>query len=222
MKIRIPELSLVVLIGVSGSGKSSFAKKLFKRTEILSSDECRGLVSDDENSQSATNDAFDVLYYIAGKRLKNGLLTAIDATNVQKESRKGLIELARNYHCLPVAIVLDIPVKICEERNQDRADRNFGEYVIRQQALQLKKSIKGLKHEGFRQIHILKSVEEVDSVLEIKREKLYNDKKDQSGPFDIIGDVHGCLLELQEPACNEECRRHVRQPFGCWTASGTL
>lgn len=198
MKIRIPELSLVVLIGVSGSGKSSFAKKLFKRTEILSSDECRGLVSDDENSQSATNDAFDVLYYIAGKRLKNGLLTAIDATNVQKESRKGLIELARNYHCLPVAIVLDIPVKICEERNQDRADRNFGVYVIRQQALQLKKSIKGLKHEGFRQIHILKSVEEVDSVLEIKREKLYNDKKDQSGPFDIIGDVHGCLLELQE------------------------
>jgi len=198
MKIRIPELSLVVLIGVSGSGKSSFAKKLFKRTEILSSDECRGLVSDDENSQSATNDAFDVLYYIAGKRLKNGLLTAIDATNVQKESRKGLIELARNYHCLPVAIVLDIPVKICEERNQNRADRNFGEHVIRQQALQLKKSIKGLKHEGFRQIYILKSVEEVDSVFEIKREKLYNDKKDQSGPFDIIGDVHGCLLELQE------------------------
>ena len=91
MEIKIPELSLVVLIGPSGSGKSSFAKKHFKFTEILSSDECRALVSDDENNQSATKDAFDVLYYIAGKRLERGLLTVIDATNVQKESRKGLL-----------------------------------------------------------------------------------------------------------------------------------
>lgn len=198
MEIKVPELSLVVLIGVSGSGKSSFAKKHFKRTEILSSDECRALVSDDENSQAATNDAFDVLYYIAGKRLKNGLLTVIDATNVQKESRKGLIELGRTYHCLPVAIVLDLPEKVCEERNQSRPDRNFGGHVIRQQNQQLKKSIRGLKDEGFRQIYILKSLEEVDAVLEIKREKLYNDKKDETGPFDIIGDVHGCFDELQE------------------------
>ena len=198
MEIKIPELSLVVLIGVSGSGKSSFAKKHFKRTEILSSDECRALVSDDENSQSATNDAFDVLYYIAGKRLKSGLLTVIDATNVQRESRKGLIELGRTYHCLPVAIVLDLPEKVCEERNQNRPDRNFGSHVIRQQKQQLNKSIRGLKEEGFRQIYVLKSIEEVDSVLEIKREKLYNDKKDETGPFDIIGDVHGCFDELQE------------------------
>ncbi|MEZ4909231.1 MAG: polynucleotide kinase-phosphatase [Saprospiraceae bacterium] len=198
MEIKVPELSLVVLIGVSGSGKSSFAKKHFKRTEILSSDECRALVSDDEDSQSATNDAFDVLYYIAGKRLKSGLLTVIDATNVQKESRKGLIELGRTYHCLPVAIVLDLPMKVCEERNQSRPDRNFGEHVIRQQNQELKKSIRGLKDEGFRQIYILKSLEEVDAVLEIKREKLYNDKKNETGPFDIIGDVHGCFDELQE------------------------
>ena len=202
MEIKVPELSLVVLIGVSGSGKSSFAKKHFKRTEILSSDECRALVSDDENSQSATNDAFDVLYYIAGKRLKSGLLTVVDATNVQKESRKGFIELGRTYHCLPVAIVLDLPEKVCEERNQSRPDRNFGGHVIRQQNQQLKKSIRGLKEEGFRQIYILKSLEEVDAVLEIKRERLYNDKKDETGPFDIIGDVHGCFDELQELLLN--------------------
>lgn len=198
MEIKVPELSLVVLIGVSGSGKSSFAKKLFKRTEILSSDECRALVSDDENNQASTNDAFDVLYYIAGKRLKNGLLTVVDATNVQKESRKGLIDLARTYHCLPVAIVLDLPEKVCEERNLSRPDRNFGGHVIRQQAQQLKKSIRNLKHEGFRQIYVLKSVDEVEAVLDIKREKLYNDKKDETGPFDIIGDVHGCFDELKE------------------------
>lgn len=198
MEIKIPELSLVVLIGVSGSGKSSFARKHFKRTEILSSDECRALISDDENKQSATDDAFDVLYYIAGKRLKNGLLTVIDATNVQKESRKGLIELSRTYHCLPIAIVLDLPENICEERNKNRPDRNFGGHVIRQQKQQLKKSIRGLKDEGFRHIFILKAEEEIESVSEIKREKLYNDKKDEKGPFDIIGDIHGCFDELTE------------------------
>ena len=63
--ITIPELSLVVLIGPSGCGKSSFAREHFKSTEVLSSDFCRGLVSDDENSQEATNDAFDVLHYVA-------------------------------------------------------------------------------------------------------------------------------------------------------------
>src|SRR5690606_17934573 len=141
MEINLPELSLVVLIGASGSGKSSFARRLFNRTEILSSDECRALVSDEENDQAATDDAFDVLYYIAGKRLKRGLLTVVDATNTQKETRPGLLELARAYHCLPVAIVLDLPENICEERNQSRPNRNLGSHVIRQQARQLKKSL---------------------------------------------------------------------------------
>ena len=198
MEVKIPELSLVVLIGVSGSGKSSFALKHFKKTEVISSDECRALVSDDEANQAATNDAFEVLYYIASKRLKRGLLTVIDATNVQRESRKGLIELGKAFHCLPVAIVLDLPETVCEERNQNRSNRNFLPHVIRQQSQQLKKSIKGLKEEGFRQIYVLKSPEEVNAVLEIKREKLYNDKREDIGPFDIIGDVHGCFIELEE------------------------
>ena len=198
MEINVPELSLIVLIGVSGSGKSSFTKKYFKPTEVLSSDECRALVSDDENNLAATNDAFDVLYIIAGKRLKRGLLTVIDATNVQKDSRKGLIELARTYHCLPVAIILDIPEEVCEERNKTRTDRNFGNHVIRQQHQQLRKSIRGLKDEGFRHIYHLKSIEQVDEVTGVRREKLYNDKKEETGPFDIIGDIHGCFEELTE------------------------
>ena len=197
MEIKIPELSLVVLIGVSGSGKSSFAAKHFKSTEILSSDFCRAMVSDDENNQYATNDAFELLYYIAGKRLKNGLLTVIDATNIQVESRNGLVALAREYHCLPVAIVFALPEKVCEERNKNRSDRNFGNYVIRQQSLQLKRNLKGLKEEGFRQIYTFKTEEEVNDVKLIERQKLYNDKKEEKGPFDIIGDVHGCFEELK-------------------------
>src|SRR6185312_15712719 len=83
MKLTIPDLSLVVLVGVSGSGKSTLARRLFKTTEVLSSDYCRGLVSDDENNQAATKDAFEVLHYIARKRLAAGKLTVVDATNVQ-------------------------------------------------------------------------------------------------------------------------------------------
>ena len=145
MEIKIPELSLVLLIGASGSGKSTFAGKHFNKQEVVSSDECRGIVSNDENNQSATSDAFDLLHYIIGKRLKNGLLTVVDATNVQSSARKQLIQIAREYHTLPVAIALDIPQEVCEARNRQRDDRNFGNYVIRQQKQQLKRSLKGLK-----------------------------------------------------------------------------
>ena len=112
--ITFPELSLVVLIGASGSGKSSFARKHFKSTEILSSDFCRGLVSDDENDQGATKDAFEILNFIAAKRLAAGRLTVIDATNVQSEARKPLVELARRFRILPITIVWNVPVKICQ------------------------------------------------------------------------------------------------------------
>src|SRR5947207_704378 len=137
MKLTIPELALVVLIGPSGSGKSTFAHRKFKATEVLSSDYCRGLVSDDENNQAATNDAFDVLHFIAAKRLVRGRLTVVDATNVQPESRAPLVHLARKYHCLPVALVLDMPESVCYERNQGRRDRTFGPHVIRHQRSQL-------------------------------------------------------------------------------------
>src|ERR1700738_2596373 len=126
MNISIPNLSLVVLIGPSGSGKSTFARKHFVPTEVLSSDACRGMVSDDENNQAVTNDAFALLHFIAAQRLALGRLTVIDATNVQPEGRKPLVELARKYHCLPVAIVLDLPERICQERNAGRPDRDFG------------------------------------------------------------------------------------------------
>src|SRR5260370_18000092 len=155
MKMTLPELSLFVVIGPSGSGKSTFARKLFKSTEVLSSDFCRGLVSDDENDQAATNAAFEVLHFIASKRLKAGKLTAVDATNVQVEARKPLVELAREYHCLPAAIVLNLPPKLCQERNQSRLNRTFGPHVIRQQSQQMRRSWRGLLWEGFQRTFVL-------------------------------------------------------------------
>lgn len=194
--IQIPELSLVVLIGATGSGKSSFAQKHFKATEIVSSDACRGMVSDDENNQAASADAFALARYITGLRLKNGLVTVIDATNVQEEARKDWIKLAKEYHCLPVAIILNMPEKVCAQRNALRPDRNFGAHVIPQHISQLKRSFKKLKYEGFRHIIELRSPEEVDAITGIVRDPLYNNKKQETGPLDIIGDIHGCYDEL--------------------------
>jgi len=197
MQITIPKLSLVVLIGPSGSGKSTFARKHFLPTEVLSSDYCRGLVSDDENSQAATNDAFEVLHFIAAKRLARGHLTVIDATNVQPEARKPLVQLAKSFHCLPVAIVLNPPEKVCHERNRTRNDRMFGPHVVQQQRSQLRRSLKTVKREGFRHIFVMNSVDEIEAAT-IERVPLWNDRKDEHGPFDIIGDIHGCCDELEE------------------------
>ena len=195
MQIRIPELAVVALVGVSSSGKSTFAKKYFKETEILSSDFFRALVSDEEGNQEATRDAFDSLYYLAHKRLGRGLLTVIDATNVQREAREAVLKLAKEQDCHTVAIVFQLPEEVCQERNLKRADRGFGPHVIRNQMSQLKRSIRHLEKEGFRHVHILKSVEEMEDV-EVVRTPLWNNKREEHGPFDIIGDIHGCYEEL--------------------------
>jgi protein phosphatase len=195
MKITIPELSLVVLIGPSGSGKSTFAARHFRPTEVLSSDRFRGLVSDDENDQAATRDAFDALHFVAGKRLAAGRIAVVDATNVQREARRPLVELARAHHVLPVAIVLDMPEGLCMERNAARPDRTFGAHVVRQQRSQLKRSLRGLEREGFRRVFVLRTPEEVESA-EVEREPSWTDRSSDHGPFDIIGDVHGCHDEL--------------------------
>ncbi|MCL2527168.1 MAG: polynucleotide kinase-phosphatase [Defluviitaleaceae bacterium] len=195
MRIEIPELAVVALIGVSGSGKSTFAKQFFKPTEVLSSDYIRALISDDENNLTVNQQTFDTLYYIANQRLNLGLLTVIDATNVQKEARAQVLRLAKEQNCHAVALVLDIPEKLCKERNDNRPDRSFGGHVITRQGEQLRRSLRHLQKEGFRFVHVFKSEEDIAN-LEIVRTPLWNNKKSEKGPFDIIGDVHGCYDEL--------------------------
>ncbi len=196
-RLGVPDLCLVVLIGTTGSGKSTFARRHFKPTEVLSSDFCRGLVADDENDQSASRDAFEVLHYIAGKRLAAGRLTVVDATSVQPEARRQLVRLAREHDVLPVAIVLDVPESVCRERNAARPDRaDMGAHVIPRQRRELRRGLRGLSREGFRTVHHLRGTAEVDAA-EVVLERRYNDLAHRTGPFDLVGDVHGCASELE-------------------------
>ena len=165
MTLTIPELSLVVLdrpvrlrqVHLRRAGTSS-------RPRSLSSDSCRGLVSDDENDQAATDDAFEVLHFIAGKRLARGRLTVVDATNVQPEARKPLVELAREYH-VPAGRDRARPARAAVPRAQPRRGRTAtsAPHVVRSQRTQLRRSLRGLQREGFRHVYVLRSPEEVEA-----------------------------------------------------------
>jgi protein phosphatase len=196
LQIEIPDFALVVLIGASGSGKSTFAAKHFLPTEVISSDHCRGLVSDDETDQSVSADAFELVRAIAEKRLKHRKLTVIDATNVRAADRKGWVEVARRWHALPVALVIEPGIDICIERNKTRPDRQFGGQVVQRMVSEIRKGLRGLQREGFRQVWQLNTPEGVEAAT-VTRQPLWTDKRADHGPFDIIGDVHGCADELE-------------------------
>lgn len=193
--ISLPNLSLVMLVGVSGAGKSTFAARHFGPFEVVSSDTCRGIVSNDPNDQAATAPAFELLETIVGKRLEAGLLTVVDATNVKPQDRARLVKLARRHHALSAAIVLNLPLAEVKERHRQRTDRNFGVEVLERQHRDLRRGLKHLKREKIHNVFILNSAEEIDNVT-IERVPLKVDRSDLHGPFDIIGDVHGCFDEL--------------------------
>lgn len=200
--LPIPALSLVVMIGASGCGKSTFAKRHFKPTEVLSSDWFRGMVADDEADIAASDDAFEVLFLVVRKRLAAGRLTVIDATNVQPTSRRALLALAKEFHVMAVAIVLDLPLRLCLSRNAARPDRPDSAHYVKKQAADLHRSSRGnvtaaLRREGFRYVHVFESEAAVEAAS-FERQRLWTDRRHEHGPFDVIGDVHGCADELEQ------------------------
>uniref|UniRef100_UPI0003783745 polynucleotide kinase-phosphatase n=1 Tax=Nocardiopsis alkaliphila TaxID=225762 RepID=UPI0003783745 len=194
--LAVPRMGLVLLVGVSGSGKSTFAARHFKATQVIGSDFCRGMVSDDETDQTATADAFALLNTVVDIRLRRGLLTVVDATNVQRKAREQLIRIAKDNDVLTTAIVLDVPEAVAMERNRARPDRDFGDHVVRRQHRDLRDGLKRMTREGVRKTYVLKGPEEIDAVR-IELERPWPDRTEFTGPFDVIGDVHGCRSELE-------------------------
>ncbi|GAA2728062.1 polynucleotide kinase-phosphatase [Actinocorallia aurantiaca] len=214
-ELRLPETSLVLLIGVSGSGKSHFAARHFKPGQVVSSDHCRLVVADDENDQSATGDAFDLLHYIVATRLRRGLLTVVDATNVQPKSREALLRIAKDHDVLGVGVVLDVPEAVARARNALRPERQLPDHVIPRQRRELRRGMRGLGRE-FKRHYVLRDEAEIDAVT-VSYEKSWTDKRELTGPFDLIGDVHGCRAELERllEELGYELRRDERgRPVG--------
>jgi protein phosphatase len=197
MELIVPDFGLLLLIGVSGAGKSTFARKHFNPNEILSSDFFRGMISDDESDQTASSDAFSALHFIADCRLARRRLTVIDATNVQPKARRSLLDLAKRQHSPVAAIVFNLPEQVARERNHARRDRQVETQVIAHQQNELERSLPRLKKEGIHPLYVLDSIEDVDSAVVIRQPPSFDRRVDQ-GPFDLIGDIHGCFEELCE------------------------
>ena len=195
MNISIPEFGMVLLVGPTASGKSTFAKRFFADTEVISSDHCRAIVSDDATDQSVTPEAFEILHTIVNARLQHRRLTVVDATNIQPQARKGLIELARKHDCRITSIVFDIPTSVLLRRNQERQDRDIPNRVVHSQVRTMRNSLRGMRREGVRDVHTLHGQDEVDAA-EVLRRPMRSNLNSLEGPFDIFGDVHGCYDEL--------------------------
>lgn len=154
---------MVILIGPSGAGKTTFAARHFGPTEVLSSDGMRALVADDPNDQSATDAAFELLHAALGLRLARGRLTAVDATNVDAWARRRLLAVAQRHDRPAAAIVFDLPLELCLRRNTERTDRRVPVAAVRRQHAKMRDSLAGLEKEGFRSIDVLSAPDVIDS-----------------------------------------------------------
>jgi len=167
--ITIPADALVLLMGASGSGKSTFALRHFDAAAVVSSDRLRGALTGDEADQEATVMAFSRLHQWVEARLAAGVLAVVDATNTDWMRRAELIARARLRGRPAIAIAFDLPLDRCLAHNAARR-RTVRSAVIRRQHEELRRDLARLDLEGFAAVHVMRSASEVDAaVLEIEK-----------------------------------------------------
>ncbi len=162
--ITLPTDALVVLVGIAGSGKSTFASRHFAPSQVLSSDRLRELITDDPSAQGATDDAFDLLHRILAMRLRRGRMTVVDATNVEDWARAELLAVARHNRRPAIAIILDVPLEVALERNAQRPSPRPPPAALRRQPRWLHDLVHAIDEEGFSAVHHLRSVEAIEAV----------------------------------------------------------
>jgi protein phosphatase len=150
--LTVPKRSAIVLVGASGSGKTTFARRHFLRTQIISSDECRALLTDDENHQECSGDAFNLVYWLAETRMKRDKLTVLDSTAVEKFARERLLEIANARNFRKVVVIFDIPEELCVTRDAEREGRTVGPEVIAQQKREMAEALRNIPNEGWDEI----------------------------------------------------------------------
>ncbi|MBS1787952.1 MAG: AAA family ATPase [Acidobacteria bacterium] len=172
LTLEIPDPSLILLIGSSGAGKSTFAARHFLPTEIISSDRCRALISDDESDQTINAEAFGLLHHITRLRLQQRKLTVVDATNLQFRARRPLLRMARAHRVPLVAIVFQIPLEICLTHNQARPARQVEQAVLELHQQQLAAALSRLDREGYSRIYVLEKSRLANSAVKKLRQKI--------------------------------------------------
>lgn len=192
MTLRFPAVALLFLVGPSGSGKSTVAGRHFKPTEVLSSDRCRAMVSDDETRQDINDDAFGLLHFWLNLRLKNRRFTVVDSTALKPGSRDRLLAIAAQHRVPVYALILDVPLEECVRRDSAR-QRQVGRSVIERQYATFEQAKRELAKDSRLKGCDLVPMEEIEG-LTIERGGLAK----TSARFDVIGDVHGCHLELAD------------------------
>jgi predicted kinase len=156
--IRLTRPSAVVLCGPAGCGKSTFAAKHFRPTQIVSSDHARALVCDDERDQRYQTQAFALLHFLIEQRLSINRLCVVDSTAMTAAARKSLVEIARRCHVPAVLLLLDVPLETCLERDAQR-ERSVGRAIIERQYEQFREAKAALPQEGFDQVIELRDTE---------------------------------------------------------------
>ncbi|MDO0824222.1 polynucleotide kinase-phosphatase [Desulfosporosinus nitroreducens] len=215
-QIALPHAGIVLLVGPSNSGKTTLLNQLVERevllrSEIVSSDQFRVLVSDmdyidlkkhskDEQEvlyakyQQISQSAFEAMSVLINTRCALGKLTVVDATHLWPEDRKNYIILASKNHVSAMAIVLDLPEKILLDRDAQR-ELPRGRNRIKQQVRNFKNNLHSLKTEGFSTVNILNERQLEQSTFIRLSNPLV---KEAGAGLDFIGDIHGCYDEFLE------------------------
>ncbi len=193
--LKVPSPSLVVMLGAAGSGKSTFCRRNFRPHQIVSTDACRARLSGDAADQRVSGAAFALAHRLAEERLRRGRLTVFDATSLDVRARRPLLAMAARHGVPAVAIALALPVETCLAHDAERG-RRVGRAVIARQALRLGPALERLRLEGFAAVHVITSAAGARRARVAASAPLPCDRRNDEGPFDIIGDVHGCASEL--------------------------
>jgi predicted kinase len=162
----IPDPALVVLIGATGSGKSTFAAT-WNPSQVLELDAFRAMVSDSAGDQAATADAVAALRTVLEARLARKKTTILDATNVERAVRVGLVQAARRHGVPAVAVLMGTPVSLCVIRQTARTpDRAVPVDTVRAQHAAAVTAYPGLRNEGFDHVVFADQLHRLESLLQ--------------------------------------------------------
>ncbi len=164
--IRLARPSLVVLCGPAACGKSNFAARHFRSSQVVSSDRCRALVSDDESDQRFNEEAFSLIHFIVEKRISVNRLSVVDSTALTVGARRSLLSLARRYHVPCVLFLFHVSLEKCLARDKNR-ERSVGAPTVEKQFQLFQEACSGVQKEGFDHVVEFREEDKDDVRIEV-------------------------------------------------------